>query len=195
MHFQLQKHFHWDLTRKMNEYPTYTCSLVCLPTWARVSGRVFRRCALSFVTASFSFQLLTVSTGASPLNHRCLDAWCLSWINCLCPPSDPDTYDILHQLMLHLRWKGILICYSHKSHVQLKMLKGSNLTHERYECKCHVFRYYSGNVSVGVFYIIDITGHYHPGWPIPAHYAVVTLDGVWTVWLTTLFSSHCYTLS
>lgn len=33
---------------------------------------LFRWRALSFVTLSISFQLLTASTGPSPLNHQCL---------------------------------------------------------------------------------------------------------------------------
>lgn len=88
---------------------------VSVPAWTRVTESSILLDFLSFINTQYQF------LAAVPLlNHRRLQ-WDVTtpryrWrINGSSPQSRPDTDDILHQILLHLSWKGILIYPSHKN--------------------------------------------------------------------------------
>lgn len=118
--------------------PTEIHAGVSVPAGTRAAGSSVPLEFCPLLTVNISSSLLSLLTGSPLLNHHRLQ-WdvttprCCWRINGPSPPSRPDAHDILHQLLLHLSWKGILISPGHKNFAEVKLFGISDLT-----CECYL---------------------------------------------------------
>lgn len=90
-------------------------------------------CGLSFVTVNITLQPLTVSTRPAPVNLQSQQQGLRmpqlpprNWA-----PPHPWHWRTSAAYVAFPRWRGILVCSSHKSLVKVKMLRKWNQTYER----------------------------------------------------------------